>query len=640
MHKFLVLIIFFCGCLNSKATLPPALEREVNVAFNKESVHEALQKIQTQSSVIFSYQTHLIENLPPVTLQLKKASVREVLSLILPKKITYKVRGNYIILKESVTSESKNQTEVKGYVYDKQTQKKLANVTIYDRASLKSVTTDEYGYYSITLPKEQQCLKVNKENYKDTCVPVLQNETQTLVNIPIDIPRDSLGQPDTLNWKKRMQDFGISTKAVFGKLKGYINTLNVRDTFSRPFQISFLPFLGSNGLMSGNVYNDVSINVLGGFSRGTSKFEAASLFNINREKLNGVQLAGMLNVVGDSVEGAQFSGLLNVTGRHISGIQAAGFANINLGEIKGMQAAGLFNSNIKKTEGVQLAGLFNLNTSDVNGLQLAGLMNVNASDFRGLTLSGMLNVVSDTLEGASGSGLLNLTWFSNNALEIGGLGNICGEANNNTQVASLMNTTLKGGSRIQVSALLNCAKYISGFQIGMFNYADSASGIPIGFLSIVRKGLHQLEISSDEMMYTNLNFRTGVNLFHNILSIGVGSSNGNTIWQFGYGLGSSFKISEKWRLDISGTAHHLSANSFFSGTSERYMLYAGIEFKLAPKIKLALGPTFNFYISDQLLPDYNLVYSKVAPIYASSKNLANDYNLKSWLGLKASIRFL
>jgi hypothetical protein len=640
MHKFLVLIIFFCGCLNIKATLPPALEREVTIAFNKESVLEALQKIQKQTSVIFSYQTHLIENLPPITLQLKKVSVREVLSFILPKKITYKVRGNYIILKEGVTSESKNQTEVKGYVYDKQTQKKLANVTIYDKASLKSVTTDEYGYYSITLPKEQQCLKVNKENYKDTCVPVLQNETQTLVNIPIDIPRDSLGQPDTLNWKKRIQDFGINTKAVFGKLKGYINTLNVRDTFSRPFQISFLPFLGSNGLMSGNVYNDVSINVLGGFSRGTSKFEAASLFNINREKLNGVQLAGMLNVVGDSVEGAQFSGLVNVTGRHISGIQAAGFANLNLGEMKGMQAAGLFNSNIKKTEGVQLAGLFNLNTSDVNGLQLAGLMNVNASDYRGLTVSGMLNVVSDTLEGASGSGLLNLTWFSNKAVEIGGLGNICGEANNNTQVASLVNTTLKGSSRIQVSAFLNCAKHISGFQIGMFNYADSASGIPIGFLSIVRKGLHQLEISSDEMIYTNLNFRTGVNLFHNILSIGVGASNGNTIWQFGYGLGSSLKISEKWRLDISGTAHHLSANSFFTGMSERYMLYAGIEFKLAPKIKLALGPTFNFYFSDQLLPDYDLVYSKLAPSYASSKNLANDYNMKSWLGLKASIRFL
>lgn len=640
MRKLVLLIIFFFWFLQIKATLLPPLEREVTITFNKELVNLALQKIQTQTSLIFSYPTHLIENLPSVSVQLKKVTVREALSFILPKKITYKVRGNYIILKEANPTDSKNQTEVRGYVYDKQTQKKLANVTIYDKASLKSVTTDEYGYYSIKLPKEQQCLKVNKENYKDTCVPVLQNETQTLVNIPIDIPRDSLGQPDTLDWKKRLKDFGISTKAVFGKLKGYINTLNVRDTFSRPFQISFLPFLGSNGLMSGNVYNDYSINVLGGFSRGTSKFEAASLFNINREKLNGVQLAGMLNIVGDSVDGAQFSGLVNATGRQMSGIQAAGLSNLNIGGMKGVQAAGLFNSNIKTTEGIQLAGLFNLNTSDVSGLQMAGLMNVNASDFKGVSLSGMLNVVADTLKGASGSGLLNFTWFSNNGVEIAGLANLSGDANNNIQTSSLMNVTLNGSSRIQVSTLLNCAKHVTGFQIGMMNYADTASGIPIGFLSIVRKGLRQLEFSTDEMIYSNINFRTGVNLFHNILSIGIGTSNGNTLWQFGYGIGSSFKISEKWRLDIDGTAHHISANSFYTSVSERYIIYVGAEFKAAPKIKVALGPTLNFYFSDQLLPDYNSVYSKVAPSYATSKNLANDYNMKSWLGFKASMRFL
>src|SRR5690606_38989007 len=47
-----------------------------------------------------------------------------------------------------------------------------------------------------------------------------------------------------------------------------INMRNIRDTLYRDFQVSFVPFVGTNEMLSGNVINDYSLNVLGGYSLG------------------------------------------------------------------------------------------------------------------------------------------------------------------------------------------------------------------------------------------------------------------------------------------------------------------------------------------------------------------------------------
>lgn len=638
MKRCLAVILFFLFQLTSNATLPPPLEREVNLTVSNEPVAAVLQKIQNQTALVFSYQSSVVAKIGPVSLQLKQKTVREALALLFPKDIAYKVRGNYIILKTRPDEANKTK-EVSGYVYDKESQKKLPNVTIYDKTTLKSVTTNEYGYYTMTVPKDQQCIKVNKENYKDTCVQFPPAETAQLVNIPMDVQRDSLGRPDTITWRNRVREFGINTKAFFGRYKGYINTVNVRDTFERAFQVSFLPFLGSNGLMSGNVYNDISLNVIGGFSRGTNRFEAASLFNVNRERMKGLQLAGVLNVVGDSATGGQLAGIMNVTGRMMKGVQAAGFVNLNVGELKGVQLAGLFNANIRRVTGLQMAGSFNLNTSDFSGLQTAGVMNLNAADVKGIGLSGMLNVVSGTLQGVLGAGLMNLTWHSEEAVELAGALNVAKRGTNNVQVASMMNSTLKGTTRVQVAALFNYANYVKGFQLGLINVCDSTSGVPIGFLSIVRKGLHQLEVSGDEVIPSNFAFRTGVQAFHTIFSVGAGPGSNSMMWQFGYGAGTSIRLSKNWRVDLSGSAHHISEGTLYTGVSARYIIYSGVEYKLTPYLRLAAGPTVNFYLADALLPDYTSVYSRIGPSAARSRELSNDYILKSWMGFKVALRF-
>ncbi|MES2680945.1 MAG: STN and carboxypeptidase regulatory-like domain-containing protein, partial [Bacteroidota bacterium] len=425
--RCLLVSILFC-CYTICIGGVPALEREITLTFNNEKLNSALNKIQEQTGLIFSYPSNILNNAPPVSLQLKQKTVREALALMLPKTIAFKAKSNYIILKEKPQEKTQKKTELSGYVYDKATEKKLANVTLYDKVTLQTVTTDEYGYYSITLPKEEQCLTVNKENYRDTCVSLTYLREGPLTNITIDPVDNEQRARDSINWRQKLRDFSQSTNDLFKRFKGYVNTINVKDTLTRNFQVSLIPFVGTNGLMSGNVYNKFSVNVFGGYSRGTRALELGGFFNIDREKVQGAQLAGFFNIVGDSMKGAQMAGFFNITGRNMNGVQLAGFLNMNIGSVKGFQGAGLLNINAKSVKGVSAAGMLNLNRFSAKGVQVAGMM----------------NITGDTLDGVAIAGYLNLSWHSKKSLEIAALMNSARYGDHNKQISSLFNNTARG----------------------------------------------------------------------------------------------------------------------------------------------------------------------------------------------------
>lgn len=155
------------------------------------------------------------------------------------------------------------------------------------------------------------------------------------------------------------------------------------DTTRVSVQFSFVPFVGTNGTNSGNVINDVSINLLGGYSAGTTAFEMAGLFNINRGDMTGVQLAGWFNQVGGKVDGVQLAGLFNSNLQSVKGVQLAGLTNFATGEVEGVQLAGLANFSPKSVKGVQVAGLVNFSGKNLEGSQIAGLANFTPHEVKG-----------------------------------------------------------------------------------------------------------------------------------------------------------------------------------------------------------------------------------------------------------------
>ena len=142
MRQFIITLLLILFSVGAKAEVP-VLEREVNLSFTNEPIGTVLDRIKQQTGVIFGYQPYILNGILPVTGEFKRKTVREVLSVIIPKTLIFKPKGNYIILKERPNDKS-SKTEMSGYVYEANSGKKLANVTIYDKNTLQSVTTDEY----------------------------------------------------------------------------------------------------------------------------------------------------------------------------------------------------------------------------------------------------------------------------------------------------------------------------------------------------------------------------------------------------------------------------------------------------------------------------------------------------------------
>jgi len=424
------------------------------------------------------------------------------------------------------------------------------------------------------------------------------------------------------------------------------------DTAIRNLQVSFLPFLNLNSPSSVSRVN-VSINILAGYVQEVHIFQGGTVLNVVQKDAGACQLAGMGNVVLGSSKGGQAAGIFNVA-QNADGVQAAGMlnavlhnagscqlsgvANIVGDTAKGLQAAGIVNS-AKTIQGVQLAGILNTALTNAGSCQLAGVANFVGDSTRGVQGAGVLNVAR-SMNGVEVAGVMNAVWADAQKCQLAGVANVVGGSFRGVQAAGVFNyaTRVQG---LQLSGVANAAMVVTGTQISCFNLADSCSGMPIGFFSFVRTGYHKIEFSTDELLFANIAFRTGVARFHNIFSAGIRPDNfDKPLWKVGYGVGTSFRTTERLLVDIDLLSEHLVKSDKFDFENELYQLYVGVDYRIASKTSVAAGLSCNVQWSDTGSPQYTGTFSKLAPYTFSDKTYNNGHNLKTWLGAKVAIRFL
>ncbi|HEX2935634.1 MAG TPA: hypothetical protein VHO72_09805 [Bacteroidales bacterium] len=412
-------------------------------------------------------------------------------------------------------------------------------------------------------------------------------------------------------------------------------------TGHRAFQISLVPYFGTNGI-SDSIVNDISINILAGYVYEVRSLEIGGMFNIVKRNMQSCQLAGMGNVVFGKASGLQAAGIVNIS-NSLDGVQIAGMLN-TVRHLKGIQISGLVNHTLTGC-GIQMASLIN-NACDSSEFQISGFIN-NAALAKQFQISGMLNNVRETEFQIAGlvnnarmarqfqiSGLLNNTSSPTN-MQIAGLVNNASDIKS-TQISGFVNNanTVNG---LQAAGFLNRARNLKGVQIGFINIADSCSGVPIGILNFVKNGYHKLELSSDEMFYTNIAYRSGIQKIHGIVSAGIRPDNfDKPLWTYGVGVGTSFNLSPKMLFDMdimfqNVIKSHEIADNFL------YKIYAGADWQLFPKASLFFGVSYNFLVTDTRDEHYSTHYADIAP-YTFTDHTYRRFNLKTWAGFRAGIR--
>lgn len=232
--------------------------------------------------------------------------------------------------------------------------------SIYERQALASALSDQTGRFRIAIkrPGETVWLTVSKAHYRDTTIALIS---------PVRINTTDSKMREWFYPDGRLVE-GLESSAFgrfFAGSRQRIQALNLGGFFAyNPFQVSLTPGLSSKGMLSGQLVNHVSLNVLGGRTAGVDGVELAGVFNVNQSDVRYLQAAGLLNVVG----------------RDMAGLQAAGIGNQVLGEVRGVQAAGLFNA-ADRVVGMQVSGLYN-KAHKVDGVQLTSVVNLaDSSDY-------------------------------------------------------------------------------------------------------------------------------------------------------------------------------------------------------------------------------------------------------------------
>lgn len=634
------LALMLCRVAVHAQNSTPFLERTMTLALHEERLDDVLKRISRQGGFTFSYNPSILQADKIVSYNFVNKTVREILDQIFEGTIQYKARGKYIILTKGIAKSSTKEPQLySGYVVDEATGERLKHVSIYDPVTLTSTVTDSYGYFEIEIDKPSKDLRlaINKQNYTDTLL-VMPSSSGKLLNIPLKVNTekiamlaDSVGEKLRRFWKK--------TK-IFSKEQA--NIANIGDTLYRKSQVSLVPFVGTNHALSGNVINQYSLNIVGGYAMGVRKLELGGAFNIIRGDVEGAQLAGSFNFVGGNVKGAQLGGIFNATYGKAEGARFAGMFNFNWGEVRGASMAGLFNFSGHDSRAVQaagmgnitignqesphLAGLFNLSTGSAKS-QIAGTCNFAARDVRGAQVAGVLNLAARNVTGGQGAGVLNFA-----AGEVKG-----------AQIAGVLNFAGRKVRGAQVAPVLNYATRVEGAQVGLFNITDSIKGVPVGLLSIVLKGYHKFEVSADEVFFTNVAFRTGVRQFYNILTAGARPStfkDEETLWTFGYGIGTAPRLTKKLYLNIDLTSSQIVQGNKIDAINMINKAYLGVDFQMFKKMSLTAGATFNAYFTDPTAEGYKDLFTDYKPNFFYNKNADPDLNVRMWIGGKIGIRFL
>ncbi len=603
-----ILLLLFSLTVFCQSKPVPLLEHRVTIEMQEETIEAVLTEISRQAEATFSYSPEALNASKKISLSVDKQTVRFALNALFEGSVSCRERGKFIIL-QPVKEKKEKPVVVEGYLTNSQGNL-LADATVYNAEFKTAVTTNEYGYFRLELnpKKSPDTLKISKRGFEDALLMPVTGKT-TFVNLAL---------PGNENKSAIDSSVFFPPKLVSHKLQ--VNSSNVKETFNRIFQLSFVPHVGTNSLLSGSTSNLFSLNILGGYVESVKVFEAGGLINIVRRDAGVCQFSGLGNFVGGKFNGIQASGLLNVTRKNFKGVQSAGISNTTGGNFNGVQASGIMNLTLGNLNGTQFSGLLNSTRRKCTGVQASGIMNY-APEVKGAQITGILNIAKKT-EGLQLSGILNQSRKCKGA-----------------QITGIINVadTLKGA---QISGTINRARYIKGVQLGVVNIADSCSGAQIGLFNICRKGYHQIDIYATESFYTNIAYRGGTKHFYTILMAGydprtVGNS---ALYTFGAGFGTSFGKKPKLNYDVDLLSQQVSLGSINEGINMLYRLGFGVNYKMARNIALTLGLTYNFYVVDSSSPDYETTFSKLPPYFISNETPGTNRNLKTWIGFKAGIR--
>jgi TonB-linked SusC/RagA family outer membrane protein len=173
MKAVFLLILVTCMQVSAKVYS----QQKFTLSLKQTEVSSILTKIQKQSDYRFFYNYSSIKKLGKVDLNVKDATIDQILSTIIDNKLAYKLADDNIVI-ISNQEDASRQAIIKGKVVDK-TGEPLIGVSVKLQGTNVGITTDVNGNFSINAP-DNGVLELTYIGYAKKIVPIAGNKSLTI----------------------------------------------------------------------------------------------------------------------------------------------------------------------------------------------------------------------------------------------------------------------------------------------------------------------------------------------------------------------------------------------------------------------------------------------------------------------------
>ena len=170
VYLLVMSVCLFIGRAWAVGEMPFQAESAPTVTLDMREVPlvKILQEIERQAGVSFSYESSLMKAYRKVSIQVENVPVEKCLEqLFVPLSIQYNRTGNIVVLKRRP-----RRVTISGFVRDAHSDESLVGASVYDTNSLLGVATNNFGFFSLSLPTAQRndgeaiCLHVSYIGYE------------------------------------------------------------------------------------------------------------------------------------------------------------------------------------------------------------------------------------------------------------------------------------------------------------------------------------------------------------------------------------------------------------------------------------------------------------------------------------------
>jgi hypothetical protein len=134
-------------------------QKLISIAYENEKIDAILLDIATEYQYDILFHPNYFKDHPLVTIRQENAPIQAILSeLLKDAKVDFRLKDGLIQLIKLQT--------IYGYIRDELTHEGLINATVYHPALQKGTYTNEYGYFSLSLPYETKKLTVQYIGYQ------------------------------------------------------------------------------------------------------------------------------------------------------------------------------------------------------------------------------------------------------------------------------------------------------------------------------------------------------------------------------------------------------------------------------------------------------------------------------------------